>query len=463
MRRLLILAVTAAILPGGCSLQNEVSITPVFLMPSDVRQRGTSAVELERLGDYGRVLTFADSIAAKERPSAAELLALGNAQMMGGRLEEARRTLRRAVDLRLSFETLGNVAWALSQTEYLANNFEASLDWAEMARANGVGVREWHIEYLRAMSGRLVYELPSRHAALVDMQMGSPDIPRLMAAVNEEPRVTAVLDTGAVTSIVSESLARRTGIAPISAIEGTFIGLLGEPILVKFGVMDRLVLGDLEIRNVPVAIMADDKLQFFVYNKEPFRMDLLLGTNLLKEFRVELDFGREILTLQPLEPADRRPGPEQNLFMVGFRPLVQAAINRKGWFFFVVDTGSEITFLNEGRIRETPVRSSVRYHGAMLQGLGGAQISGEKVSDVEIAVDAWGGKFKNIPLYHSEQSAAYGILGQNFLKNFRVVIDFGAMRLDLFRARDEFQRSIIPELPTRDEPEEKELPREPRF
>lgn len=463
MRRLLILAVTAAILPAGCSLQNEVSITPVFLHPSDVRQRGTSAVELERLGDYGRVLTFADSIGAKERPSAAELLALGNAQMMAGRLEQARRTLRRAVDLRLSFETLGNVAWALSQTEYLANNFEASLDWAEMARTNGVGVREWHIEYLRAMSGRLVYELPSRHAVIVDMRMGSPDIPRLTAAVNEEPFVTAVLDTGAVTSIVSESLARRTGIAPISAIEGTFLGLLGEPILVKFGVMDRLVLGDLEIRNVPVAIMADDKLQFFVYNKEPFRMDLLLGTNLLKEFRVELDFRREMLTLQPLEPADRRPGPEQNLFMVGFRPLVQAAINRKGWFLFVVDTGSEITFLNEGRIRDTPIRTSVRYHGAMLQGLGGAQVSGEKVSDVEIAVDSWGGKFKNIPLYHSEQSAAYGILGQNYLKNFRVVIDFGAMRLDLFRARDEFQRSIIPELPMRDEPEEKELPREPRF
>lgn len=458
-RSLALLALTAAILQGGCSLQNEVSITPVLILPGDVRPKATSIIELEKLGDYGRALTYADSVLGRERLRPAELLALGNAQLAAGRLEEARRTLRSAVDLRLSFEHLGNVAWALSQTEYLANNFEASFDWAEMARANGVAVRDWHVEYLRAMAGRPVYVLPSRHATVVDMEMGSPDIPRLTVAVNEEPRVTAVIDTGAVTSIISESFAKRTGIEPITTFTGTFLGLLGEPISVKFGMMDRLVIGDMEINHVPVAIMADDKLQFFVYNKEPFRMELLLGTNLLKEFRVELDFQREMLTLQPLEAVDRRPSAEQNLFMVGFRPLVQAAIDRKGWFLFVVDTGSEVTFLNEERIDDTPVRRSTRYHGAMLQGLGGAQMSGEKVSDVEIAVDAWGGLFKNIPLYRSDQSAAYGILGQNYLKNFRVVIDFGTMRLDLFRSRDDFQRSTIPDRPMVDEPVEKERPR----
>ncbi|HEY0592441.1 MAG TPA: hypothetical protein VGF40_11780, partial [Thermoanaerobaculia bacterium] len=86
---------------------------------------------------------------------------------------------------------------------------------------------------------------------------------------------------------------------------------------------------------------------------------------------------------------------------------------------------------------------SIRFHGATLQGLGGAQKRGEKVEDVEVAVDAWGGKFKNIPLYASEQANAYGIVGQNFLRKFRVVIDFATMRLDLYRDRGPFRRSSI--------------------
>lgn len=443
LRSTLILTALAAL--SACTLQNQVAITPVFLLPDDIRPRGANVIDLEANAEYGRAANYAPMIEAKERPSVAELLALGSAQMAAGRLEQARQTLRRALDLRPSSENTGKIAWALSQTEYLANNYASALEWAEMARSHGIGVRSWHIDFLQAFAGEQVYGMPSRHAALADIEMGSPDIPRLPVAVNDEPLVTAIIDTGAVMSIISSSLAEKVGLAPRGDFQGTFVGLLGEPILVRFGVLDRLVIGDLEINKIPVAIMADDKLQFFVYNQEPFSLDLLLGTSLLKEFRVELDFQREVATFQPLEPPDRKPDRDQNLFFVGFRPFVQAAISRKGWYHFVVDTGSEVTFLNANRIAETPVRRALRYHGAMLQGLGGARRAGEKVEDIEITVDAWGGKFRNIPLYASEQSPAFGILGQNYLKNFRVVIDFGSMRLDLFRDRGEFQRTAAAE------------------
>jgi hypothetical protein len=36
-------------------------------------------------------------------------------------------------------------------------------------------------------------------------------------------------------------------------------------------------------------------------------------------------------------------------------------------------------------------------------------------------------------MYDSGDERASGILGENFLKNFRVVLDFGRMRLDLIR------------------------------
>lgn len=442
MRRRLAASFTVVLL-AGCALHNQVSVTPTFLLPSDIRTKGTNVVDFEEVGDYGRALTFAQAVESRERPSAREFLALGKAELAAGRLDDARRHLRRVLDLRATRTEIGRAAWSLSEVEYLANNFDAAHDWAQFAVENGVTIRRWHLDFLESLRGLKAFEMPVRRAAAMDMRIGKPDIPRIDVRLNGAPRTEAVIDTGAVMSIVSKTYAQATKIRSAGDYTGTFIGLLGEPIEVRFGIVDSMMLGDLEVKNVPVAIMADEQLKFLVFNKEEFRMNVLIGTNLLKEFRVELDFRHEVVTLQPLPPGSRAPVAEQNLFLVGFRPLVQAAINRKGWFLFVVDTGSEVTFLNEELIESMPIRRSIRFHGATLQGLGGAQKRGEKVEDVEVAVDAWGGKFKNIPLYASEQANAYGIVGQNFLRNFRVVIDFGTMRLDLYRDRGPFRRSAI--------------------
>lgn len=433
------------VLLAGCALHTDVTVTPVLILPSDIRSRGGNVTELLEYGDFLRAISYAPTVEGRARPRVREFLALGQAELAAGRLEDARRHLRGALDLNPGRRERGEIAWALSETEYLANNFSASLEWARMAVQNGVGVRPWHLEYVAALSDLRTYEFPSRHRVVVPMQMGHPQIPRVRARLNGAAAVSAVIDTGAVMSIASETMARRAEIRPLGDFGGTFLGLLGEPIAVRFGVVDSLVIGDLEVRNIPVAVMADDKLQFFVYNQEPFRMDFLMGANFLKEFRIELDFRHEVVTLQPLDPASRRPSQEQNLFFLGFRPHVQTAIDRKGWYLFILDTGSEITFLNENLIDGTPVRRSVRFHGATLQGLGGARKRGEKVENVEIAVDAWSGKFRNIPLYSSDQQNAYGILGQNYLTNFRVVVDFGTMRLDLYRDRGPFRRSVFEE------------------
>jgi len=113
---------------------------------------------------------------------------------------------------------------------------------------------------------------------------------------------------------------------------------------------------------------------------------------------------------------------------------VRGAINRKAWFLFILDTGSEITFLNESKLGQLPVSVYSGAHSAMLQGLGGAMKRGGKLENVEIGVDQWNGKFKTLPMYASEErESAAGIVGQNFMKNFNVVIDFGRMRVDLQR------------------------------
>ena len=63
---------------------------------------------------------------------------------------------------------------------------------------------------------------------------------------------------------------------------------------------------------------------------------------------------------------------------------MRGTVNRHGWFMFVVDTGSEVTYLNEAQLSKLPIDFyTPRVHSATLQGLGGAKKRGAKIEDVE--------------------------------------------------------------------------------
>lgn len=422
------------LLLAGCALYNEVEVTPLTILPVNI-DRGSDLESMMRKADYLRAIDQAPVVLGRAKPSAAELAHVGAAYLAAGRFDDARTILRRALDLDPFQTTYADIAWSLSQVEYLANNFESSYDWAVIARDRRLVIRTWHLEYLKSLIGVPVYRFSGDSSDQLQFAFGKPDVPRVRTRVNGTGDVEAIIDSGAIISIVSQRLAQSLPVKRLGTFEGTFYGLLGEPIPVNFGLVETLELGGIVIENVPVAIMPDEKMRFLISRGEgtEFRMDFLLGANLLKELRLELDFagGRAIFT----RLGERRPGPDQNLFFHGFRPHVRGAVNRRGWFLFVLDTGSEITFLNETRLGSLPVATYASgTHSAMLQGLGGAMKHGAKLENVEIGVDDWGGKFKTLPMYASgENSQAVGIIGQNYLKNFNVVIDFGRMRVDLKR------------------------------
>lgn len=431
-----ILIPAVLIFAAACALYSEVSVGPLNLVPSNI-ERGSDLQSMLRKSDYLRAMEMAAVIDSRSRPSASDLSLLGSAYLAAGRFDDARGRLRAALDLDPFRTTYAQIAWDLSQVEYLANNYESSLEWAKIASDHGLNVRKWHIDYLGSLAQVQTYQFSGKGRDRLSFKFGKPEVPRVQVRVNGAKETEAIIDSGAVLSIISERLASSLPVKRLGTFEGTFFGLLGEPIQVHFGLLDQLELGDIVIHNVPVAIMPDTKMRFLVSKSEEkeFRIDFLLGSNLLKEFRIELDFGSHHVTFHKLTAADRHPDPEQNLFFLGFRPHVRGAINRKGWFTFILDTGSEITFLNEAKLAQLPVQLfNTGAHSAMLQGLGGAMKRGAKLEDVEIGVDRWGGKFETLPMYTSdEKENAVGIVGQNFLKNFDVVIDFGRMRIDLNR------------------------------
>jgi len=434
--RLLILAALA-----GCALYSDVSIAPLLLTPAAI-DRGADISQSLRRSDYLRAIEIASLSEARVRHNVNDLAGVGNALLAAGRYEDARASLRAALDLNPFHTTYADIAWSLSQVEYLSNNYEGSLEWAQIARDHGLQIRQWHLDYLGALAKFPVYRFTGLPSAELPMRFGRPDVPRIDVRVNRSQDVQAVIDTGAVLSIISERLASSLPLKSLPKVEGTFYGLLGEPIPVRFGILDTLELGDIVVQNVPVAIMPDNKLKFFISDKnsatsqkQEFNMDLLLGVNLLKEFRIVMNFDRHRLELTKLTEHDRHPAADQNLFFEGFRPHVRGTINKHGWFLFVLDTGSEVTFLNETHINGLPVQQMApRAHNATLQGLGGSQKRGAKVENVEIGIDKWAGSFKTVPMYGSDdKERGVGIIGENYLKHFNVVLDFGRMRLDLAR------------------------------
>jgi len=117
--------------------------------------------------------------------------------------------------------------------------------------------------------------------------------------------------------------------------------------------------------------------------------------------------------------------------------MVHATIDRRGWYLMIVDTGSEVSYLNSTEIHKNQVVSSFVkvYTGTELQGLGGSTKRGIKVEGVGIGIDGWEGLFKSLPLYTSPRSGAFGLVGEDFLRHFGVTLDFGRMKLSLDRAR----------------------------
>ena len=429
-------AVAMVLALSGCSLYSEVSVAPLRLSPANV-ERGADLPSMVRKADYLRAIEYTSTVRSRTRPSASELGALGSAYLAAGRFDEARTLLRAALDLEPHAGLYADVAWDLSQLEYLSNNYESSLEWAETATERGLAVRKWHLDYLRSLVQVPVYRFSGNASDRLHFKYGRPNVPRITTTINGTHNVEGVIDSGAVLSIISQRLAESLPVQRLGETEGTFYGLLGEPIPVRFGLLAKLELDGIVVENVPVAIMPDEKMRFLINRAEgtEFAMDFLLGSHLLKEFRLELNFDRRSVTFTRLTAADRRPDANQNLFYSGFRPHVRGAVNTKGWYLFILDTGSEITFLNEARIAALPIRGMSGGHLATLQGLGGSLKRGAKLEDVQVGIDDWNGTFKTIPMYSSssDREVAVGIIGQNFLGKFNVVIDFGRMRVDLER------------------------------
>jgi tetratricopeptide (TPR) repeat protein len=241
-----------------------------------------------------------------------------------------------------------------------------------------------------------------------------------------------VLDTGSGISVINEEVSERLKIKPITK-GGLARGIGGGgKFEIIYGFLPSLSIGEVKIQNVPVYIRK------FHANQE--NIDGYIGLGLISKFLTTLDYGALTFALvkrneSEIAAMNNLPSLPLRLTSSGYLSGevqvegVEAALN------FIVDTGASISVIsdelaNTDEINRHISDEKMRVVGAagitedvpsfLLPRLSFGSHSREKIKAIALDLDI---------INETSGFTQAGILGGNFLKNYRLTFDFKNSRV----------------------------------
>jgi predicted aspartyl protease len=263
---------------------------------------------------------------------------------------------------------------------------------------------------------------------------GAQPLILLPVEVNGEGPFEFILDTGAGTSLLTPELGQKLGIKVIGSKEGKSAG---GSVSVSLAKLDSLAVGSTKLDDVDVGLVDLSHIGRTVGAK----IDGDLGYNFLKHFRITLDYRQnEIRFDDPrrfelagqstalTEVPMRLASPAKPLI------LVDVHANGRGPFQFAIDTGTSTTAITPELAKELGVASSpigaATTGGAQVDVTAGVlqsfQVGGARINDTTVVVAD----------FFTMLSAAVGakldgLIGYNFLRNYKVALDYPNETLSL--------------------------------
>src|ERR1051325_2262735 len=244
--------------------------------------------------------------------------------------------------------------------------------------------------------------------------------------VNDRGPFDFILDTGAGTSLVSIDLARELNLKTIGSKHGQ---TAGGKVAVSLAKVDSIGVGEIKLDDVDVGIVDLSQIGGSVGAK----IDGDLGYNFLKHFRVTIDYRDLVFRLDDpkrIESFVRGAQTEVPVRLANpAKPLllVNVHANGRGPFQFAIDTGTSTTAITPELAKQLGIETSpvgpgttgggpVDFHAATLQSF---QLGGAKIDNMAVVVAD----------FFTMLSAAIGakldgIVGYNFLRSYKVVIDY---------------------------------------
>jgi predicted aspartyl protease/Tfp pilus assembly protein PilF len=341
-----------------------------------------------------------------------------------GRFEEALADVQRAIRIAPSemefHHTLGGIYERLHRfedaaaalTEYSARlpNHERS-EKAAWARAE--------IRFLRSFRGRQPFRIesaPPDGVWTIPIRIDGDKV-TVRGRVNGGSQ-EFILDTGAERTVLSQEVARRRGVLPISAMRTAGIGGVGVRGL-QVGRIDSLEIGSLKLRDVP-CLIKNPPLRGLPRREPESFSPLAVGLSM------RLDYQRRTLTLArsltPSAYSETLPLRMHRLAIVG--GLVNGSLPAS----FVVDTGGEVISISDATAGQIATTSQRRIP-LRVYGTSGWDRDAFLMPGVDLAFSSI--KFSRIPVVVLNLQAPSallgfqlgGIVGHRFLSKYTVTVD----------------------------------------
>ena len=262
---------------------------------------------------------------------------------------------------------------------------------------------------------------------------GAQPLILLPVQVNDRGPFDFILDTGAGTSLLSSDLAKQLDVKVIGSKEGHSAG---GKVSVSLAKIDFLAVGGIKLSDVDVGIVDLATIGKTIGAK----IDGDLGYNFLKHFRVSIDYRDcEIRLDDPkrVESFSRSAKTEIPIRLASpAKPLILVDVhaNGRGPFQFAIDTGTSTTAIAPELAKQLGVESSPvgpgTTGGASVDFSAGSlpsfQLGGAKIDNMAVVVADF------FTMLNAAIGAKLdGIVGYNFLRNYKVVIDYPGETLTL--------------------------------
>lgn len=276
--------------------------------------------------------------------------------------------------------------------------------------------------------------LPTKSATVhFRLAGGAQPLILIPVEVNDHGPFDFILDTGAGTSLITTELAEKLKVKVLGSKQGQSAG---GAVSVSLAKLDSVSVGHALLPDVDVGIVDLKHIGAAVGAK----IDGDLGYNFLKSFRVSIDYEKCQLRLddpRKLDVFNRSGQTEVALRLANpAKPLILVEVhaNRKGPFQFAIDTGTSTTAITPELAKKLGVKASPIDPGTTA----GAQVA--VTAGMLDSFMVGGAKIDKMPVVVADFFAVLseavgtkldGIVGYNFLRNYKVVIDYPNERLSL--------------------------------
>jgi tetratricopeptide (TPR) repeat protein len=289
------------------------------------------------------------------------------------------------------------------------------------------------IKFYRQLSGLKIHDISSPVQSNVQFYLGSDRRPYMRVKINGREGLF-VIDTGSGFTVISAESAKRLGISEIAR-GGNSQGVGGTgKFEIIYGLIRSLQFGDVKVRMVPCFIRP-----FHAFEDRPIaeRADGFIGLSILSHFITEIDYQENMMKLDRNLNRPELATPLPDTTIVPFRTTqnglisIETEFNGTDTVNAILDSGASSTAISMVAVDRLKMRDQI-IKGQTTNVVGAAGVTNNvemlflrncRVADLKqnnlraLVLDF--GAINETSGF--EQS---GILGGDFLRHFRVTIDF---------------------------------------